>query len=159
MQESSPARLPIPVAGKEFEFTLRDGMTVGDFQAAVVANTDKLVSDFKLMPTLGKHDPTLPLSQLKQSQFKMEVNGKQFTVYPDFDSLMALGDNSKLELDTSIASSRKIILGGFYKHLEQSIGAGISADQFRAKAEEAVAAYRSEIKTASYLQHLKAALD
>jgi len=74
MQETSPAKLPVPVHGKEFEFTLRSDMTVADFQTAVMTNAE--VKDFKLTAADGKQDPSMKLSQLKQQQFRMQIDGK-----------------------------------------------------------------------------------
>jgi hypothetical protein len=49
-------------------------MTVADFQTAVMTNAE--VKDFKLTAADGKQDPSMKLSQLKQQQFRMQIDGK-----------------------------------------------------------------------------------
>jgi len=72
---------------------------------------------------------------------------------------MALGDNSSLELDTSVTTSRQIVLNGFYKHLQSALQGGLTADQFGTKAKEAIASYQKEMATSKYIENLKQALD
>jgi hypothetical protein len=48
MQETSPAKLPVPINGTQYEFTLRSEMTVGEFRKAVVANTGISSDGFNL---------------------------------------------------------------------------------------------------------------
>ena len=61
MQEMTPSKLPVPVAGREIEFTMRENMTVDDFQQTVIANSDNSIRDFKLFTSDGKHDPKIQL--------------------------------------------------------------------------------------------------
>jgi hypothetical protein len=61
MQEMTPSKLPVPVAGREIEFTMRENMTVDDFQQTVIANSDNSIQDFKLLTSDGKHDPKIQL--------------------------------------------------------------------------------------------------
>ena len=83
IQDVSPTKLPVPVGPRNFEFTLRDSMTIDDFQKQVIDNAEG-VSSFKLAGREGSET----IGQLKQGQFDMTVNGKRFTIYPDFGSLM-----------------------------------------------------------------------
>lgn len=48
MQETSPAKLPVPINDTQYEFTLRSEMTVGEFRKAVVANTGISSDGFNL---------------------------------------------------------------------------------------------------------------
>ena len=65
MQETYPAKLPVPVDGAQFEFTLRNSMTVGELRQAVLANSEKSVRSFTLTSSDGKVDETLTLGQLR----------------------------------------------------------------------------------------------
>jgi hypothetical protein len=70
MQETTPAKLPVPVAGKQYDFTLRDEMSVAELRKCV----QPYASDFQLLAADNQPlSDTLKLSQLKLSQFRMSV--------------------------------------------------------------------------------------
>ena len=65
MQEMTPSKLAVPTASKQFEFTLRDDLTVGQFEAAVLANTENEVTNFKV--TAEGSDEATKIGSLKQN--------------------------------------------------------------------------------------------
>lgn len=66
LQETSPAKLPVPVNGTQYEFTLRSEMTVGEFRKAVIANAENSVRIFNLLACDARVDDSLTLGELRQ---------------------------------------------------------------------------------------------
>jgi hypothetical protein len=56
----------------------------------VLANSESQVKDFNLKFLEASEDKTesMTLGELKRERFQMSINGKNYTVYPDFRSLI-----------------------------------------------------------------------
>ena len=46
MQEMTPSKLTVPIGNQKHEFTLRDDVTVAQFEKTVLANTEDQIKAF-----------------------------------------------------------------------------------------------------------------
>ena len=88
----------------------------------------------------------------------MQVNGKVYNVYPDYRSIMQTKTQS-LELDSSIAANRQIILNELYTQLSKDLQGITTKQDFEAKAKQAVINYAKQVNTDQYLMNLKQNLE
>jgi hypothetical protein len=90
MPEMFPAKLIVPTTKSNYEFTMNNSLTLAQFKDKVLANSESQVKDFNLKFLEASEDKTesMTLGELKRERFQMSINGKNYTVYPDFRSLI-----------------------------------------------------------------------
>lgn len=125
MAENFPAKLCVPVdtQGNHFEFTVHNTDKTTDFEKKVRENCPG-ISAFSL-----NGGETATMGELKRDVFKMTVNTRTYTVYPDLRSVSLEvkhrnpADTHQLnEENTSMSIVRQRILTDFYDHFVTEVG-------------------------------------
>lgn len=120
MPANQPAKLNIPVSDmNRYEFTIRPTETISRFEERVLTNCSE-ISDFKIKSEAES------LGDLAKDSFKIAVNQKEYTVYPDFESVLRSNIDHKdplrvktdklKEENVSIKSAQKLAIIYFYRN-------------------------------------------
>ena len=148
MAENFPTKLCVPLdtEGNHYEFTVHNNDKTADFEAKVKANCPG-VSAFSL------NSETATMGELKRDVFKMTVNARTYTVYPDLRSVSLEAKHSNEadlhqlnEENTSMSIVRQRILTDFYDHFvteveKQKKDAQLDKAQVQKVIDNALAAY------------------
>jgi len=162
-----PAKLIVPTAKNDFEFTMNNSQTLAQFQDKVLANSENQVKkfDLKSLEANGDQSESMTLGELKKERFQMSINGKSYTVYPDFRSLIDNKPQEKsCDLDSSISISRQVVLKDFYEGMVAQMRAKADKDgqltreQFDTAMKQAITEYKKHVDSEDYLRQAFASL-
>jgi hypothetical protein len=126
MAENFPAKLCVPLdtQGNHYEFTVHNTDKTADFETKVRESCPG-ISAF----SLNNGGETATMGELKRDVFKMTVNARTYTVYPDLRSVSLEvkqrnpADTHQLnEENTSMSIVRQRILTDFYDHFVTEVG-------------------------------------
>lgn len=149
-----PAKLTIPINSQtKYELTCYADEATADFEKKVQEHCPG-ISSFKF------NSEAKTLGELQRSTFKMSVNSKQYSVYPNMRSILNITDSYKnkkevyklTELNTSLKICNHMVMSEFYDHLVTAAKAHkkeMTKKDVEAVIDKAIASYSADHKDSS----------